>query len=71
MMFMPGGTEPPGPRECEKATLKTPPSQVSWFGARLRATSVRCQLADELFRLAWRARHRVGAGAGAGKKPRA
>ena len=69
MMFIPGGPEPPGPRECGRAIEKTPPNQASWFGARLRVTSARCRMADELFRLAWRARARVGARAGAGKKP--
>ncbi len=59
MMFMPGGPGPPGPRECGRAIEKTPPNQASWFGARLRVTSARCRLADELFRLAWRARYRV------------
>ncbi len=65
MMFMPGGCEPPGPRECGRAIEKTPPNQASWFGARLRVTSARCRMADELFRLAWCAPAR----AGAGKKP--
>jgi hypothetical protein len=71
MMFLPGGPGPPGPRECARAIEKTPPNQTSWFGARLRVTSARCRLADELFRLAWRARHRAPrrSGAGAGKKP--
>ncbi len=59
MMFSPGGPGLPGPRECGKVTLKTPPNQASWFGARLRVTSARCRLADELFRLAWRARYRA------------
>ena len=65
MMFIPGGPEPPGPRECGRAIEKTPPNQASWFGARLRVTSARCRMADELFRLAWRAGYRSGAG----KKP--
>ncbi len=65
MMFNPGGLEPPGPREYGRATEKTPPNRASWFGARLRVTSARCRMADELFRLAWRARNRSGAG----KKP--
>ncbi len=62
MLFTPGGLGPPGPRECGTVTLKTPPNQASWFGARLRVTSTRCRLADELFRLAWRVRNQAGTG---------
>jgi len=59
MMFYPGGPAPPGRHEYERASGGTAPNRASWFGARLRVTSERCRLADELFRLAWRAGYRA------------